>query len=35
MLLNLIGSFSLPVGAEFEGDDVLKVHNSFTFEITV
>ena len=34
VLLDLIGSFSLPVGAEFEGDSVLEVHNSFTFEIT-
>ena len=34
VLLDLISSFSLPVGAEFEGDSVLEVHNSFTFEIT-
>jgi hypothetical protein len=34
VLLDLIGSFSLPVGAEFEGDSVLEVHNSFTFVIT-
>ena len=34
VLLNLIGSFGLPIRAEFEGDSVLEVHNSFTFEIT-
>jgi hypothetical protein len=34
VLLNLISSFGLPIRAEFEGDSVLEVHNSFTFEIT-
>ena len=34
MLLDLISGFGLPVGAEFEGNSILEVHNSFTFEIT-
>ena len=34
MLLDLEKALFLSIGAEFEGDSVLEVHNSFTFEIT-